>query len=126
MVTDSCRVGQRRLRTFEERIGIALPDELRRFLGHVHGGGAGPGYGLAVDREVEATCRRARPFPFDTGMATSIIARRLSGSERWASVPSPTATTKTTTGRQAPVSCLSLITVAASWTSWSSAASSAA
>src|SRR4051812_37233441 len=63
----------------EASFGVALPLELRAFLGTVHGGGAGPGYGLHVEADEVSRPRRAREFPFDDAVADEAIAERMRG-----------------------------------------------
>ena len=69
---------------------MELPRELTAFLQLVHGGGAGPGYGFIIGKDVTPLPRRARAFPFDSAVAQDLIRRRLAGgADRWASALAP-------------------------------------
>lgn len=83
------RLDTQQLSDLETSFGVELPGELRIFLGEVHGGGAGPGYGLSVDADPALLSRRSRPFPFDDAAAQRVIAARLDGTDRWASLDMP-------------------------------------
>lgn len=78
--------GYRRAPTRDEAsldaaFGALLPAEVRAFLAHVHGGGAGPGYGL----DVWAEPRASSPFPYGTAHARALIER--GATERSPSLP---------------------------------------
>lgn len=80
---------ERQLSELEESFGVELLHELRLFLRRVHGGGAGPGYGLSVEPDISPQPRRSEPFPFDDSAARRVIAARLSGGDRWAQLEMP-------------------------------------
>jgi hypothetical protein len=63
---------------FEAACGVPLPEELAEFLLHVHGGGAGPGYGLDIPRtSADLTELQLRePFPYGNADATALLQRR--------------------------------------------------
>lgn len=67
--------------SLDQEFGALLPPELRAFLSQVHGGGAGPGYGL----DVWAEPRASSPFPYGTTQARTLIER--SANERRPSLP---------------------------------------
>jgi hypothetical protein len=60
----------------ERAYGVSFPDEIRAFLTQVHGGGAGPGYGLRIPIPAVPQLRTTRPFPHDNHAAESILSRR--------------------------------------------------
>jgi hypothetical protein len=83
-------LGAAGVRELEAGFGVELPGELRAFLTNVHGGGAGPGYGLVVEPDRVRRPRRARPFPFDEAVARAVITQRLAGgSTRGKTVAAP-------------------------------------
>ena len=67
--------------SLDAAFGALLPAEVRAFLAHVHGGGAGPGYGL----DVWAEPRASSPFPYGTAHARALIER--GATERSPSLP---------------------------------------
>jgi hypothetical protein len=66
------------MQDLEAACGVALPEELAEFLLHVHGGGAGPGYGLDIPRtSAELTELQLRePFPYGNADAAASLQRR--------------------------------------------------
>jgi hypothetical protein len=62
-------------------------EELAEFLLHVHGGGAGPGYGLDVPRTSAETgeLQLREPFPYGNADAAALIQRRAE--EHYAMLP---------------------------------------
>jgi len=75
------------LHDLEAAYGVALPEELREFLLHVHGGGAGPGYGLYIPRTPEQLeeLQLREPFPYGDEAAAASLQRRAV--ERFAMLP---------------------------------------
>ena len=73
----------------EQNFGVALPEELKLFLTHVHGGGIGPGYGFYIIPDPKPLARRRRSFPFNSAMAEQVIKARMSGADRWATLDMP-------------------------------------
>lgn len=76
------RMMEMALADLERAIGGPLPAEYRAFLATVHGGGAGPGYGLAPPVARDGGDR----FPFSRAQATEILERRR-GDDRFAMLP---------------------------------------
>jgi hypothetical protein len=75
------------VRDLEAACGVPMPEELVEFLLHIHGGGAGPGYGLDIPRapaELEALDLRT-PFHYGDADARASLDRRAT--ERFAMLP---------------------------------------
>ena len=77
------------LNKLEQNFGVSLPEELKLFLTHIHGGGLGPGYGFYIYPDPKPLTRRRRPFPFNSAMAAQVIEARTSGTEHWATLEMP-------------------------------------
>lgn len=62
----------------EAACGVPLPEELGQFLLHIHGGGAGPGYGLDVPRTPAeiAELQLREPFPYGNAAAAASLQHR--------------------------------------------------
>jgi hypothetical protein len=79
-------LGQAGIASLESAYAVALPDELRTFLERVHGGGPGPGCdGLSINIPAVPRVRAARPFPYGSGDAQDLLARRRI--QRYATLP---------------------------------------
>jgi hypothetical protein len=70
------RLGAADLKLMESLYRVTLPVELRVFLQVVHGGGPGPGYGLAVDECSTSMQSAEHAFPYGNADAVSILRRR--------------------------------------------------
>ena len=79
-------LGQAGLARLESAYAVTLPNELRTFLERVHGGGPGPGFGgLSINIPAVPRVRAARPFPYGSGDAQDLLARRRT--QRYAMLP---------------------------------------
>lgn len=66
----------RGIEDLERALGVALPEELRDFIKHVHSGGPGPGWDFGINFATAKPEFAVRPFPYGTETAQDILARR--------------------------------------------------
>jgi hypothetical protein len=76
------------IKSLETKLGVTLPEEVNLFLGKVHAGGPGPGYGFVLVADTQPLKRRAALFPFNTSEAHDLIKKHLADpASPWALLP---------------------------------------
>jgi len=69
-------LGDPEIERLEGVLGVALPEELRDFVKHVHSGGPGPGYKFGINVDAASPDLAARPFPYGTLAAEEFLVRK--------------------------------------------------